>query len=102
MKKLIIILGVVLLSGTDVLAAKLNIKDSMNHNIETCSSICSNTTQVSAIEKGMHNNDLTHDSRPDTINRRENIRLTIADVAPEDRGSPDTRGGSDSKGGGSR
>lgn len=102
MKKLVIILGVVLLSGTDVLAAKLNIKDSMNHNIETCSSMCSNTTQVSAIEKGMHNNDLIQDSRSDTINRRGNIPLTVADVAPEDRGSPDTRGGSDSQGGGSR
>jgi hypothetical protein len=102
MKKLLIILGVVLLSGTDVLAAKLNIKDSMNHNLETCSSMCSNTTQVSAIEKGMHNNDPIQDSRPNAINSKGNIRLTIADVAPEDRGSPDTRGGSDSQGGGSR
>jgi hypothetical protein len=102
MKKLLIILGVVLLSGTDAFAANLNIEESANHNLETCSFIGSKTTEVIAIEKDMLNNANIQDSRLDTINRTGNSRSTVAQAVPPDRGSPDTRGGNPPEGGGTR
>ena len=102
MKKLLIILGVVLLSGTDAFAANLNIEESASHNLETCSFIGSKTTEVRAINKGMLNNANIQDSRLDTINQRGNIPSTVAQAVPPDRGSPDTRGGNPPQGGGTR
>lgn len=88
MKELIVILGLVLLSGTDVLAANLKTMDGARHNsIDTYSLPSFTPTQIPSIEADRGNSLLTQEGRG-------NHRLIVAGVDPTTRGGdPDSRSG---------
>ena len=93
MNKFIIILGMLVFSGTDALAANLKSMDGARHEIETCSLSSCNTTQVGSINCGRGNNRLTPEGRSNPAILRGNIHSIVAEVAPSpDRGTPDSRG----------
>lgn len=103
MKALIIILGVVLLSGTDALAANLNRVDGVMQAFEEDSLSNCTSTDVASTPTDTGNNTLTQQKPSKPVKLKENFRLIIGGFAPEDRGNPGDRGNPPSpKSGGTR
>ena len=102
MKALIIILGVVLLSGTDVLAANLNRVKSARQSFGEDSGFNCTSTDVASTQTNTGNPTLTPQKPSNPVKLKENFRLIIGGFAPEDRGNPGDRGNPPPKSGGSR
>ena len=83
MNKLIIILGLVLLCGTNAQAANLKNKDSTMYYQPTSSFISCNTVKLSP----------TEDGRSNTVNLKRDISPIVSEDDDPRRGSPDNRGG---------
>lgn len=92
MKALIIILGVVLLSGTDALAANLNRVNSVMQSFGEDSGFNCTSTDVASTQTNTGNPTLTQQKRSHHVELKDNSRLMIGGFAPEDRGNPGDRG----------
>ncbi len=92
MKKLIIILGVVLLSETDAFAASSKTMDWALHSFQTCNLTSCTSTQVASIKADRGNNPLTQQSSLNPVKLKRNLRFTVAEAVPPTRGNPDGRG----------
>lgn len=100
MKKLILVLGGVLLSGTSAFAADWKsvpeVRLSSNHEINCCLSGFTRT-QVSSLNVGKSRNILKQESRSSSAKQKENCLLTLAENPSSGpspgRGNPDDRGG---------
>lgn len=93
MKTLIIILGVVLLSGTDAWAANLKTRDEAMHSLEAFSLSSYLPTEVNANQADGCNNTLTQESRSKLVILGGKLQLIQAQFVGQDRGNPDRRGG---------
>lgn len=98
MNKIIIIIGLVLLSGTHAQAANYPSDVSAMQQLENLSIISGDTTNLVSPKTGRPDMAITEDGKSNTVNMKRNIRLIItendpAPPAPPDRGSPDSRGG---------
>ncbi len=103
MKALMISLGVVLLSGTDALAANLNRVNSVIQSFEEDSRFNCTLTDVASTPTDTSNHTLTPQKPSNPVKLKENFRLIIGGFAPEDRGNPRDRGNPPSpKSGGTR
>lgn len=100
MKVLMIILGVVLLSGTDALAANLNRVNGVMQAFGEDSRFNCTSTDVASTQADTGNHSLAQQKRSHHVDLKENPRLIIGGFAPEDRGNPGDRGRTQS--GGSR
>jgi len=103
MKALMIILGVVLLSGTDAVAANLNrVNGVMQAFAENSRFNCTSSDVPSAqTNTGILTPTVQKPSHP--VELKDNSRLMIGGFAPEDRGNPGDRGNPPSpKSGGTR
>lgn len=101
MKTLIIIAGVIAISGTDALAANLKPIDDGGNALSQSSLSSSLPTQLSTTEAGNSNHQVTQESQLNFSNLRGNVQLIIADFVSSDRGDPDNRD-RDAQGGGTR
>lgn len=100
MKVLMIILGVVLLSGTDALAANLKRVNSVMQAFGEDSQCNCISTDVASTPTNTGNPTLTQQKRSHHVELKDNSRFMIGGFAPEDRGNPGDRG--ERKGGVSR
>lgn len=100
MKVLMMILGVVLLSGTDALAANLNRVNGVIQAFEAGSQFNCISTDVASTPTNTGNPTLAQQKRSHHVDLKENSPLIIGGFAPEDRGNPGDRGRTQS--GGSR
>lgn len=100
MKALMIILGVVLLSGTEALATNLKRVNSVMQSFEEDRQFNCTSTDVASTPTDTVNPTLTQPKRSHHVELKETPRLIIGGFAPEDRGNPGDRG--ERKGGASR
>lgn len=96
MKELIIIVGLIVISGTDAFAVNLKPQDAGDNSFSNSRSSSSLPTQMSTAEAGSSNHQVTQESQLNFAKPRENFQLIIADFVSSDRGSPDNRDGQDS------
>lgn len=91
MKTLVIIIGLVVLSGTSAHAANWKHEDRAMHYSEIPSFVSYDTVQPTSTQDGTSHMSVTLN----TANQRSGIHLIVADNAPPDpkRGNPDDRGG---------
>jgi hypothetical protein len=92
MKALMIILGVVLLSGTDALAANLNrVNGGMQAFAENSRLNCT-SSDVPSTQTNTGNLTPTPHKPSNHLELKDKSRLMIGGFAPEDRGNPGDRG----------
>lgn len=86
MQKILLIMAVILLSGSHAIASNLKPNQSSEQDMTGCHLVPTKPSSVNIIfnQDYLTNNDLSKDCG----------KTVIADAAPPDRGSPDTRGGS--------
>jgi hypothetical protein len=101
MKELIIILGVVVLSGTNALATNLETINEVRYDIKPLNASSASLEQVNCIDGGRCHNTLIQEVSSNSNNLRKTIRSVVAESVPPDRGSAGRRGGS-TEGAGSR
>jgi hypothetical protein len=101
MKEVIIILGVVLLSGTDAWAANLQTRDEAMQSREAFSLSSYISEQVTTNQADGCNNTLSQERESKLVILRGKVQLIEAGFADPSRGNPDGRG-KDSKGGSTR
>ncbi|MCA1991187.1 MAG: hypothetical protein LDL41_03950 [Coleofasciculus sp. S288] len=95
MKKLTVIFGMVLLSGTDALAANLKTVDGVkNNSIEPPSLLTHPPTQLTSIKADRDSDSFTQEDKLHSVKLRRNLQLIVAQFGPPDRGNPDDRGNS--------
>lgn len=103
MKQLILILGVVLLSGTDALTANLPTTDRVSQNLETYSLSSYPSTEVASNKADTGNSALTQEKRLNPVNLRGNHQEILVGLGPESGGgTPDDRGSTTTQSGGSK
>lgn len=97
MNKLIIILGLVLLSAASAVAANLQTMDGAKPNsTQTFNGPNETSTGVSSIETNRGNNTLTHESNRNFEKGKRNHQVIIAGYGdPDGRGTPGEGRGSD-------
>lgn len=98
MTKLVIILGVVLLSGTEVLAANLNLMGGVgyNNNETHCSSSSFTPTEITSTKASRNTTiQVERSNRVKLENRPQIVAQTTPSSPPSDpgTGTPDSRGG---------
>lgn len=86
MQKFLLVMAVVLLSGSHAIASNLKPHDSKEQDVAGCHLAPRETSSI--------NISVSQDYLTKTDLSKDCGETVIADAAPPDRGSPDTRGGS--------
>ncbi len=88
MQKVLLVMAVILLSGSHAIASNLKPDDASESDLAGCHLIRGETSSVNIIlsQEDLANSDLSQNCK----------KTVVADAAPPDRGSPDTRGGDSS------